>query len=103
MTWPAPTLQNTGTSHGAALGAEEVAATKARLGLDPSESFAVDPDVLAHARGVVQRGAALHAEWTTAYEQWRSRNPDRAALLDVFRDATEEFAERRVALRVFYS
>ncbi len=28
---------------------------------------------------------------------------DRAALLDVFRDATEEFAERRVALRVFYS
>jgi RNAse (barnase) inhibitor barstar len=28
---------------------------------------------------------------------------DRAALLDVFRDAAEEFAERRAGLRVFYS
>lgn len=28
---------------------------------------------------------------------------DRAALLDVFRDAAEEFAERQVGLRVFYS
>lgn len=28
---------------------------------------------------------------------------DRAALLDVFRDAAEDFAQRRVGLRVFYS
>jgi RNAse (barnase) inhibitor barstar len=28
---------------------------------------------------------------------------DRAALLDVFRDAAEEFARRRVGLRVFFS
>jgi RNAse (barnase) inhibitor barstar len=28
---------------------------------------------------------------------------DRAALLDVFRDAAEDFARRRVGLRVFYS
>ena len=33
--WPAPTKQNTGQAHGAALGEDEVAATKTRLGFDP--------------------------------------------------------------------
>ncbi len=82
IAWPAPTLQNTGKSHGAALGAEEVAATKAALGLDPDESFAVPEDVLAHARRVGERGAAAHAEWDAAFKAWRSAQPERAALLD---------------------
>ncbi len=82
IAWPAPTLQNTGKSHGAALGAEEVAATKAALGLDPDESFAVAEDVLAHARRVGERGAAAHAEWDAAFKAWRSAQPERAALLD---------------------
>ncbi|MEO7745882.1 MAG: transketolase family protein, partial [Actinomycetota bacterium] len=42
--WPAPTKQNTGSAHGSALGADEVAATKTVLGFDPEKSFAVDPD-----------------------------------------------------------
>ncbi len=82
IAWPAPTLQNTGKSHGAALGAEEVAATKAALGLDPDESFAVAEDVLAHARRVGERGAAAHAEWDAAFKAWRSAQPERAALLE---------------------
>jgi len=80
--WPAPTLQDTGTAHGAALGADEVAATKLALGLDPARSFAVADDVLAHARRVGDRGAALRAEWDRDLTAWRERNPDRAALLD---------------------
>ncbi len=54
--FPAPTLQGTGKSHGSALGPDEVAATKTLMGLDPEKSFAVDPEVLAHARGVIARG-----------------------------------------------
>ncbi len=80
--WPAPTLQDTGTAHGAALGADEVAATKVALGLDPAQSFAVADDVLAHARRVGDRGAALRAEWDRDLTAWRERNPDRATLLD---------------------
>jgi transketolase len=80
--WPAPTLQNTGTAHGAALGADEVAASKQALGLDPAESFAVADEVLDHARRVGVRGAALRAEWERDVAAWRERNPDRAALLD---------------------
>lgn len=80
--WPSPTKQNTGGVHGSALGGDEVAALKTALGFDPEASFAVEDDVLAHARQVGERGAAAHAEWNAAYEAWRSANPDNAALLD---------------------
>src|SRR5690606_6499970 len=76
--WPAPNKKNTGKIHGAALGAEEVAATKRILGLDPAESFHVPDDVLAHARKVADRGRAEHAEWDKAFAAWREANPERA-------------------------
>ncbi|EWT01828.1 transketolase [Intrasporangium oryzae NRRL B-24470] len=82
IAWPAPTKQNTGKSHGSALGDEEIAATKRLLGFDPQKSFVVEPAVLKHAREVVKRGKAAHRAWDTAYKAWRKANPDRAALLD---------------------
>ncbi|MGW0736638.1 transketolase [Streptomyces sp. NPDC002851] len=82
--WPAPTKQNTGKIHGAALGAEEAAATKAALGLDPERSFQVPDDVLAHARKVVDRGRAARAAWDKRYLDWRSAFPQRAATYDRF-------------------
>ncbi|NAS26068.1 transketolase [Herbidospora sp. NEAU-GS84] len=80
--WPAPNKQNTGKIHGSALGADEIAATKKILGMDPNESFVVPEAVLEHARGVVERGRAAHAEWDKGYQEWRAANPERAALLD---------------------
>ncbi|WP_170991204.1 transketolase [Herbidospora galbida] len=80
--WPAPNKQNTGKIHGSALGADEIAATKKILGMDPNESFVVPVAVLEHARGVVERGRAAHAEWDKGYQEWRAANPERAALLD---------------------
>ncbi len=80
--WPAPNKQNTGKIHGSALGADEIAATKKVLGMDPNESFVVPEAVLEHARGVVERGRAAHAEWDKGYQEWRAANPERAALLD---------------------
>jgi len=80
--WPAPHLRNTFKAHGSALGAEEVAATKQLLGFDPTESFVVAEDVLAHAREVKSRGAAARARWDELYAAWRGANPERAALLD---------------------
>ncbi|MFM8239341.1 MAG: transketolase, partial [Actinomycetota bacterium] len=82
IAWPAPNAQNTGKAHGAALGADEVAATKVALGLDPAKDFQVEADVLAHARSVMSRGADIHAEWKRSYDAWRVAHPDRAALLD---------------------
>ncbi|WP_213013704.1 transketolase [Paractinoplanes toevensis] len=80
--WPAPTLQNSGKAHGAALGADEVAATKRLLGFDPDASFTVEDYVLTQTRTVVARGARVHQEWLPGFEAWRTAHPDRAALLD---------------------
>jgi transketolase len=80
--WPAPTLRNTFKAHGSALGADEVAATKELLGFDPEVDFAVDDEVLAHAREVSARGQELRAAWDRAYGDWRDAQPERAALLD---------------------
>jgi transketolase len=81
IAWPAPNKQNTGAAHGAALGADEVAATKKILGFDPEKSFQVDPQVLEHARSVVDKGRAEHAEWQQRFDAWEKENPHRAALL----------------------
>jgi transketolase len=80
--WPAPNKQNTGKIHGSALGAAEVAATKEILGFDPNESFAVDPEVLAHAHQVSERGRAAHAEWQQAFDAWAEANPEGKRLFD---------------------
>ena len=82
MAWPAPEAQNTGKAHGAALGDDEVAATKKVLGMAPDRDFVVDDDVLAHARQVGERGHAAHKEWDEAFSTWREREPDRVALWD---------------------
>jgi transketolase len=82
IAWPAPTKQNTGKSHGSALGDAEVAATKELLGFDPNKSFVVEPAVLRHAREVAKRGKAAHREWDKRFRAWRAVNPDRAELLD---------------------
>jgi transketolase len=81
IAWPAPKAQGTESAHGSALGDEEVAATKKILGWDPDRTFEVPPEVLAHTRGLRERGAAWGAEWDEAYDAWSSANPDSATLL----------------------
>ena len=80
--WPSPGKQNTGKIHGSALGADELAATKKVLGFDPERSFVVDDDVIAHTRGLVERGAAAHAAWQADFDAWAAANPERKTLLD---------------------
>ncbi len=85
IAWPAPNAQNTAKAHGAALGPDEVAATKKKLGFDPNRTFEVPDDVLRHARKVIDRGRRLRAEWDKRYEAWRAAHPERAAELDRIR------------------
>ncbi len=84
--WPAPNLQNTGKAHGSALGDDEVAATKKLLGFDPGKTFDVDPEVLAHARKVVERGREDHAGWNEKFTAWAEANTDGKALLERMQD-----------------
>lgn len=86
--WPSPKKQNTGKIHGSALGTEEVAAVKEALGFDPEKHFDVDPRVLDHARGVIQRGAEAHRAWQESFDSWKSGHADEAALLERIQNRT---------------
>ena len=83
IAWPAPSAQNTAKAHGSALGAAEVAATKTALGLDPEESFAFDPVVLADVRSALAlQVTADRSTWQAQFDAWRADEPQRAELLD---------------------
>ena len=85
IAWPAPKAQGTASSHGSALGDEEVAATKVALGLNPEESFAMPADVLAHARLVKDRAAKVRKEWDAKFVTWQSTHPEQSKLLQRLR------------------
>ena len=81
IAWPAPSAQGTAESHGSALGADEVSATKKVLGLNPDESFVVPAEVLDHARKIKERGAKNYQTWQVKFSEWQSANNDKAELL----------------------
>ncbi len=82
IAWPAPKAQGTSKSHGSALGADEIAATKIALGLNPDENFAAPDEVISHARKVIERGTAERLKWEETFAAWRTANPEKASLLN---------------------
>lgn len=79
--WPSPSKQNTGKIHGSKLGAEELAGLKEALGFDAEKNFEVHPEVIAHTRKLVERGAESRSQWNSLFDAWKTKNPDSAALL----------------------
>ena len=73
-----PNKAGTSGVHGAALGEDEVAATKRNLGWESTEPFAVPDEALAHADQRA-RGRELQSEWDRRFEAYRSEFGDLAA------------------------
>ena len=73
-----PNKGDTAGVHGAALGADEVQATRDNLGwsYDP---FVVPDDALSHFRAAVERGSQSEAEWNQAYAEYKTKYPEDAA------------------------
>ncbi len=80
--YPAPKKMGTGKAHGAALGADEVAAVKSVLGFDPEQSFQVDDEVIGHTRELLDRAKIAHAQWQERFDAWAAANPEGKALFD---------------------
>ncbi len=74
IAWPAPHARGTAASHGAPLGAEEVAAVRAALGVTTG-AFEVDEEALTHSRRAVRRGAELHRDWDSRMAAWAAAHP----------------------------
>lgn len=94
IAWPAPNARHTAESHGSALGADEIAATKKLLGLDPQVHFAMPTDLLTHVRAVKERAATVRGEWNLRLAKWEQTNPEKATLLKrlVKRDLPENWS-----------
>ncbi len=73
-----PQKANTAGVHGAALGADEVDATRKNLGWD-YPPFEIPQDVLDHTRKAVERGASYEAEWNQVLAQYKASYPTEAA------------------------
>ncbi len=58
----APTKQGTSATHGAPLGEDEIAATRAQIGWDAAP-FEIPQDILDDWRATGERGRKAHAEW----------------------------------------
>ncbi|WP_460490541.1 transketolase, partial [Corynebacterium nasicanis] len=82
IAYPAPNALNTGASHGAALGQDEVRATKEVLGFDPEVNFHIDDEVLAHTRKLQERGVEKRAAWQEKFDAWAQANPNNKHLFD---------------------
>ena len=84
IAWPAPKARNTAKSHGSALGAEEVAATKVELGL-PAEDFFFPDEIEQHVRSLANRTSALRQQWDADFASWQSSHPEESQLLERLR------------------
>ena len=75
--WGSPNKQGTEATHGAALGAEEVAATRKHIEW-PYEPFQIPADI-ASAWDAHQRGAAAESQWLSKFAAYKSAHPELAA------------------------
>jgi len=68
------------SSHGAPLGPEETALTKAVYGWPDSPTFIVPSEVYGRFSERAEEGANTHAAWVTEIARWRAEQPDACAL-----------------------
>ncbi len=73
----APNKQGSAATHGAALGADEIAATRENIGWDQAP-FVVPDDIRAAWDGS-ERGQELEADWQARFDAYTQRHPDLAA------------------------
>jgi transketolase len=73
-----PNKSNSAGIHGAALGGDEVQATRDNLGWTHAP-FEIPADVLSHFREAVDRGASAEADWNQTLATYQSKYPQQAA------------------------
>ena len=79
--FPSPRYTDTAHAHGNPLGADEITATKAILGM-PDEAFWEPTDVLEHMRAAGARSVSLRTEWEERRNGWTENRESLDAVLD---------------------
>ncbi len=81
IAYGSPNKQDSSSSHGSPLGAQEVLATRKNLGW-PEETFCVPPDVRQLCDARVKKLKRKYNKWHKEFKAWRARNPQKAELWD---------------------
>ncbi|HEV3464951.1 MAG TPA: transketolase C-terminal domain-containing protein, partial [Actinomycetota bacterium] len=81
IAWGAPNAQDTSAAHGAALGEDEVRATKEVYGWDPDRHFYVPDGVYDRWRVKVPANQEARADWERRLEEYAKAEPELAAEL----------------------
>lgn len=69
--------QGTASAHGEPLGADELVATKAALGMGDA-SFSVADDVYSHVATCLEKNAKAYADWEEMFRRYRQQHPELA-------------------------
>ncbi len=78
IAYGSPNKQDSHDAHGAPLGTEEVALTKACLGCDKDALFCVPDAVREHCRKAVTRGQAAETAWKEQFNAFKTAHPELA-------------------------
>lgn len=74
-----PNRENTSKAHGEPLGDEELALTKQSLGWTAEGRFQIPPEVLAHFREALERGAESERAWQVEWDTYAAAHTELAA------------------------
>lgn len=74
--------QDKSSAHGAPLGEEELAMTKAKYGQDPEKSFHVETDVSEFYKKRLSEQEKMYAEWTEMYKSYGEKYPEKTKELN---------------------
>lgn len=75
-----PNKSGKSDSHGAPLGADEVALVKKNFGMDPEKTFFVDEDVKKDFSSIAENGKKAKKTWTEMFSKYASADPELAGL-----------------------
>jgi transketolase len=79
IAYPSPNMIDTSKAHGSPLGKEEIALTKARLGLPVDQTFYVPAETAELREQVKARGAAAHQAWREMFARYQAAHPELAS------------------------
>jgi len=96
----APTKQDSASSHGAPLGAEEIRTMKQALDWPQEPGFHVPEEVRSFFGELSSKGKARRESWERDFDQWRKSDPQAAKDWDALhsRNVTEGLTDRLLAV-----
>jgi transketolase len=78
IAYPSPNMVGTSKAHGSPLGKEEIALTKAKLGLPVDETFYIPAETEGLRQEVLKKGADAHQAWTDMFAKYQAAHPELA-------------------------